>query len=756
MGELTSVEIELRDGDERRYGTLLIATLPTSAERAAPPLLDLRSAIDRNTELEPIQLMEGCEYRYAIELSDVDDLITNDHPDVFHADDPTGHAGRLRTGMYVGRLPVGFLVGTNRCEIAFEVRSRKLDYMTQYRWMLRDISEGFTEAIMERFAATQQRFGIDESANARTLYQRFAFLQSLLKDEAFSSAIRLVLHRPYVAWTQTTERRHVSRGIRIGSSVGVQLSRPGPRVRTQRPFPTSYSLPTHLDVTHSEETTDNPPNRFVKFALTRWREDVNSVLRILSEEQANAPVRRGISEATTLLHALDEILASPLFADVGRLDSVPSSNPVLLKKAGYREIARAYVQLEMASKLGWDGGDQVYEAGQRNVATLYEFWCFIQVAKSLASLCEVPFDFGDLLESRDDGLNLVLARGQQNALKGRVTRLGRELECQLWFNRSFTNSTINSGSWSRPMRPDCSILIRPVGARNDDHRSIWIHFDAKYRADNISDLLGAVGDPSVERDRTDVIMPLGEDLLKMHTYRDAIRRSAGAYVLYPGTAQEYRREYHELLPGLGAFALSPSEDGIPLGKSSLVRFLDDVVTHAASQLTQHERGRFWERASYSGRKTSAYTMDVPFLDRPPADSTVLLGFVKSRRHYDWIVQNQLYNLRADDRTGHVDLSGPELAADYILLYGPSLSSAVLHKVVEMPRVLRRDQLANTGYPGPRGLAYFCLCIAQPAAEWRRHPGYEEIRAVIRRLSPSLGFAEPLVVSWEQLLAAVQL
>ena len=29
------------------------------------------------------------------------------------------------------------------------------------------------------------------------------------------------------------------------------------------------------------------------------------------------------------------------------------------------------------------------------------------------------------------------------------------------------------------------------------------------------------------------------DLLKMHAYRDAIRRSAGAYVLYPGSEKEH-------------------------------------------------------------------------------------------------------------------------------------------------------------------------------------------------------------------------
>lgn len=729
--------------------------LPAAAENQLPPLLlDLRDTVDRDETLEAVQLLEGAEYRYRIGMESDGGQVVTDRPEIFQPDDATGRTGRLRPQMHVGTLPLHIRTADGKsAEVAFEVRSKRLDYLTQYRWMLRDIAEAFSEAIMERFGTTEQQFGIDETGNARTLYQRFAFLKALLKDEVFDSAIRLVLNRPYVAWREIEEGRQVSQGLRIGPAITRQISRPGPRVPGALVVPhLGVEWPQRLNVHRSEESVDNPPNRFVKFALARWRMDVFAIRKILENEPKSAPVSRGIAEATQLVAELDEFLSSPLFADVESVQQLPTSNPVLLRKEGYREILRAYVQLEMAAKLGWDGGEEVYGAGMRNVATLYEFWTFLQLAQILAKLCDKPLDLGQLLQPREDGLNLLLMRGQQQLLEGSLIRLGRKLDVQLWFNRSFPRSTRWGGSWSRGMRPDCSVLIRAADTPLDNFRTVWIHFDAKYRAKDLVELLGqdeqpheplGFGDAATQRD----------DLLKMHAYRDSIRKSAGAYVLYPGSEEEQCREYHELLPGLGAFALRPSENGVAAGQDTLARFLSDVFDHTASQFTQHERGRYWEDQAYAG-PTSSHTKGsgIPFLEKPPADSTVLIGYVKSRQHLEWILRNRLYNLRADDRLGHVDLTGPELAAEFILLYGTWTHEAILKQVVGAPRILQRSHLLNLGYPAPRSTAYLCLPLVDPAVVWRPTIDRESIHRLRNGMRPITPFGAPFVVSWQSLMS----
>src|SRR5262249_42442512 len=150
------------------------------------------------------------------------------------------------------------------------------------------------------------------------------------------------------------------------------------------------------------------------------------------------------------------------FREVGTLTHFPAGSQVLQKREGFRDLFRAYVQSEAAASLSWQGGEDVYGVGQRDVATLYEFCAFLQLANVVSELCEEQLDFCSLIELRPDGVGFKLPRGRAAFLVGGATRLGRRLRLELWFNRLFTTGTDNAGSWSRPMRPDCSLLIRPA------------------------------------------------------------------------------------------------------------------------------------------------------------------------------------------------------------------------------------------------------------------------------------------------------
>lgn len=747
--------------DGRKTGvSLSIALLPNTPNEAYA-LLDLRRQVDRDSTLAPIQLLESTEYRFSITPSDSGDY-TTDRPEIFLPDDRSGRTGRIRTGLATGLLPIAVcrdsrVVG----HLSLEVRSRKLDYLRQYQWMMRDIAAQMSEVVMERFAPSEHHFQVEEAADARTLYQKFCFLKGLLDDEAFRAAVRLVLNRPYAQWDEREEWRNPARGIKGSSKVVRRLVAAGWRDtdanRLGEVRDRSQSSPTRIPVSVAHESLDNQPNRFVKFALDNWRAQVARVESALQRLPLSNPVSRGAFQVTAMLSELDELLANDLFRGIGELDQFPAASTILQQGEGYRDIYRAYLSSEFAAKLSWPGGEAVFGAGQRNVATLFEYWTFLQLATALAGVCGQSFDFDNLLRRDESGLSIGLIRGQQCVLTGSVHRLGRVVDVELWFNRTFSSGRRPGTSWARPMRPDCSVRLTPTGGIYTDVPEVWLHFDAKYRVESLFEILGpeAASADDETSGATALALDAGarrDDLMKMHAYRDAIRRSAGAYVLYPGSDSEKCLEYHELLPGLGAFGLQPTEYGSAAGIRAIEAFLNDSITHVASQSTQYERSRFWNEKSYE--KDSVANASAPvarFLKHPPADALVLLGFVKSPVHLRWIEEHRLYNLRADSRRGAVGLTSTELSAELLILYGQSINGATLFRIKGLPRLFSSGQLQALSYPDPGGSLYYCVEL-EDEAQRLEYPllKYFASSDVQRIGSRDASFGAPSVMTWQEL------
>ena len=221
--------------------------------------------------------------------------------------------------------------------------------------------------------------------------------------------------------------------------------------------------------------------------------------------------------------------------------------------------------------------------------------------------------------------------------------------------------------------------------------------------------LSEVGGPvDQEEDGTPTAGAKRDDLNKMHAYRDAIRSSAGAYILYPGDEKRAPyRAFHEILPGLGAFPLRPSVSGEAEGVSEIQAFLNDILDHVSDQASQHERARWWQERVYSSKHLQLGLPAVSFLTRPPADARVLVGFVKSEAHLAWIHQTGYYNLRADERRGSVPRA--LLDSDLLLLWGDGLEERVeLWRVAGMVEAFSGTDLLALGYPEPRGKRYYCL------------------------------------------------
>ncbi|WP_441962364.1 DUF2357 domain-containing protein [Mycolicibacterium houstonense] len=744
-----SVQLPLRTGDGHALGQLLITNLPGRHDTA----LSVRG---------DVVLREGGIYRY--EISSDATNVDVEPREVFDPDDESGKQGRLRPGQAVGRLRIQVVdrAAGLKATADVDVLALKLDHETEYRQMLTDISTVAAEAVLQGFAPSTLDLAPSDLP-AELLYLRFAIIAAYLQDPAFEAAIARVTSQPHRTWISEQEIRPIGSPFPAGAAFRRAVCAPGPRVPWPGGSAALASLPAVLTRDRAEASVDNSANQFVKFALERWRVvtlDVLDVLAPAAQNVESGPLRRGMQIAADVGAQLDEHLAHPIFREVSSLRRMPMSDQVLLKRAGYREVFRTFAMTESGPTVRIDREDldDVFAASQRNIATLYEFWCFLAAVDSLGRVCGEDRTARAFIVARD-GMSLTMRSGLASKLSWSVTRGGRRLRVEVFFNRTFSGGDDRRGSWSQAMRPDCSVRIRPEDSTpssvSTHDLEVWLHFDAKYRVDNLlAQLAPAPESDELLEESTTSGGAKRDDLLKMHAYRDAIARTAGAYVLYPGSEiKDIRRHpgFKEVLPGLGAFPLRPSSQGLPSSSQALDQFFNDVFDHVASQVTRDERQRFWAATVHRpGEPVLASSLTTDFLDEPPADTDVLLGFVRSPDQRQWIERVRQYNIRAGERVGAVEIGGRELGAKLLLLYE---RFGRLLRVMGVAQVLRwrpatAGDLIRADYPNPRGELYFVadLKFVEQLPTWLGSIDLDLLTADVRNRAP-------LVVTWWDVVGA---
>ncbi len=575
MSRVESLSVQLQGALGLQFGTLKLSCPPNQTR---PSLWDYRDATLKNNTLQDIQVLEDEEYVYCVDIQ-LPGSIATDKPELFRSDYRDGRTGRFRPGLNVGELAINFqLEGISIGNVSLEVLSKKLSYLSDYQAMLKNIAAYLAEIVAERFAPSEHDFSPLQSRDAVTLYQQFVFVRAFLTGEEFQDAIRKILSTPDQHWKTSAEEQPLAKGIRNPAGLLRALMSAGPRQPNPGLNVSSTHLPIFVQGQMFIEDVDTAENRFVFHMLQNWL-DLAILVRERLSSGNSASQRRGVREAEEVIAILEQSLMANLFRKLGSLKFVPIGSPILQRKEGYRELYHVFLQAQLAAQISWDGAEDVYGAGKKDVALLYEYWVFLTLAQIVSELCSLkPLNVWSLIEKTSDGLGLRLRKDRRVALQGEVERLGKKIIIQLFYNRSFKYSKgFQEGSWTREMIPDCSIRIRESA---NVQNSVWLHFDAKYKVDTVLELFGPEIDESEfandEKTRSEPINYKREDLLKMHAYKDAVRRSNGAFVLFPGTMDTIFRQFKEIVPGIGAFALRPTETG-PDGAAQVEQFLSDVI-----------------------------------------------------------------------------------------------------------------------------------------------------------------------------------
>lgn len=756
MKELSEITLDL--GHVAQGLTLIIN------ERSNNTLCIKEDALEHGEAIH--QLTEGCFYDY--ELSNPDFLLADPFDNIIQPHKRISHIGRIAPNIYVGTLeiPIHRKGESEPAEtVKLEVRSVKSGYRDDYRDMLELITEKCTDLLLQANSPVSQHFEIDYTRDSQTLYQKFAFIKSVIGTNEFAEAVHRIVTTPVTKWTEIPEEKDI-RNARRFSNANIKEILKGCK-RTRLPgshYLRSYgieTLPERITTIRKTDSVDTPENRFIKHALENFLKfctDINARAREFGHKKMQI-------ESEILIRELESQLHHTVYKDISRPTTLKLNSPVLQRKEGYREVLRVWLMFDLAAKLIWTGGDDIYSGGKKDIATLYEYWIFFKLLDLFQSLFEIePKDISDLIKETPDGLNLQIKQGKFTALRGVYDSGSRKLNIRFNYNRSFSGKKTypDSGSWTTTLRPDYTLSFWPFGISETEAEKqeliVHVHFDAKYKISNLTEFLehNFENNPDEEKTENRKGIYKNADLLKMHAYKDAIRRTGGAYVLYPGDKSINQKGFHEIIPGLGAFPVRPSKRDSGIGE--LKAFVLEILEHFINRASQREKLAFRTFDIYKNPPESEYEvrelLPEAYGDNRglmPDDTFVLVGYYHSPEQYEWIINNGLYNFRMGSGAGSLVLDKETVSAKYLLLHtsGEKDSGELWEILSKGPKVFSKKNLIDKGYQSPSQDNYLVIEV-KPVTD----PEFRDVRWYFSKLnnySTHRASAYPFTASLSELM-----
>ena len=595
------VIIHLTDEDSSEIGTLTVSSLDyrgnykSNINMSSSLTLVNVPIVDNPDNLTPIQycpdiganfaklmFLEETEYQILFESNDTEATykvlysltkINDNHFKEFRFKLDDKIVGTLNFRSYVGKSFLDVRKDEiNSIKVPIEVRSKKMDYFSQYSAMIADLSQHSLSLIFEVNSPLYQEFELDYRQK-ETYYEDFMFLEYLFREENLPSIFEYLSKNLHSQLKNHIETVPISFASNVNQNTLKNIiSKPNKLFKSDSYLEIANKLngylPYEIDQTKHEDIIDIPENRFFKYFLELIRDLVEKLLKSSSEGYIK----------DKLLYFDDELgyfLSSKFFNHISSMDYVPFNSQILQKKEGYREIFQYFLMLEFSFRLSWDEINNQFKGFEKKLSELYEYWCYFKMLKVLNDLSINKIGFEDVFKINNDNWSISIKKGQRSRKKFNLTLYGHDIEIELFYNLRFSDGS-KYRSYSLAFKPDYTLRVKINGKVN------YVHFDAKYRSELeiIEDYDKIELDVDEEIEKRDLLEEKDRlfkdgDIYKMHTYKDSILMTEGAYVLYPGNKTKQFFESNTIIPSVGAFSLTPGNDEIE--EDNLEIFIKNVL-----------------------------------------------------------------------------------------------------------------------------------------------------------------------------------
>lgn len=456
---------------------------------------------------------------------------------------------------------------TRAFRFGFEVLSTKLDYHEHWRTIVEDIEREYRMLSLDYMRRTFHGFSPDQNGEHPDIVWWSVFEG---EQQKFIKACKSIIDRP----------RHRLHGEEVYLRADKLKQTPHNienRLAEHRKEPAYlYRVEQHI------LSNDTQENRFLKFALhqiSKRYEDLRQ--RIEAVKTASGTMKSAMLATSETLKRLQH---HPFFRTIGRFKGISQESLVLQKATGYSQVYRTWNLLRRAYSLN----DGLYRLQTKDIATLYEIWCFIEVSHIVKA--QLHLDDEDVEHRNRMEMNGIfsweLGKGEHSRILFRKD--GVELAELVYNPKNADKENDNVGMKDLvvptvPQKPDIVLQL----TKNDLQQGMKMTylFDAKYRIDG--------KDKGVD-------VPPEDAINQMHRYRDAIyykdydanalkKEVIGGYILFPGDGEpndvavsKFYKTIKEV--NIGAFPLRPKDVE---NRKLLENFIDELIHTKSYETIAH-------------------------------------------------------------------------------------------------------------------------------------------------------------------------
>lgn len=456
---------------------------------------------------------------------------------------------------------------TRTFRFGFEVLSTKLDYHEHWRTIVEDIEREYRMLSLDYMRRTFHGFSPDQNGEHPDIVWWSVFEG---EQQKFIKACKSIIDRP-------RHRLHGEEAYLRADKLKQTPHNIENRLAEHRKEPAYlYLVEQHI------LSNDTQENRFLKFALHQISKRYEELRQRIEAVKTASDTMKSAMLATS--ETLKRLQHHPFFRTIGRFKGISQESMVLQKATGYSQVYRTWNLLRRAYSLN----DGLYRLQTKDIATLYEIWCFIEVSHIVKA--QLHLDDEDVEHRNRMEMNGIfsweLGKGEHSRILFRKD--GIELAELVYNPKNAEKENDNVGIKDLvvptvPQKPDIVLQL----TKNDLQKGMKMTylFDAKYRIDG--------------KDK-DVDVPPEDAINQMHRYRDAIyykdydanalkKEVIGGYILFPGDGEpndvavsKFYKTIKEV--NIGAFPLRPKDVE---NRKLLENFIDELIHTKSYETIAH-------------------------------------------------------------------------------------------------------------------------------------------------------------------------